>query len=143
MESIISIKNLQIFRDVEGYLFETLRRDDSIFSGDFGQNLVSFVNPGIIKGLHLHNKQTEYTTCISGNIRYVAIKENLNSLPQIQKIDIGEDNPVLIKTLPGTWHGYAPLNNRQAIILYTMDRPYDPKDTDTLERDPYFFGDVW
>jgi len=29
------------------------------------------------------------------------------------------------------------------MILDIMSRPYDPKDPDTQEKDPFTFGDVW
>ena len=138
----IELKKLKSFIDKEGELFEVLRSDDFLYEGKFGQNLVSIVKPGIIKGLHFHEKQTEYTTCIKGNILYVAIKETKGS-PLIEKFQIGESNRIMIKTSPGLWHGYKVLGNSEAVILYTMNRPYDPKNTDTLEKDPYFFGDIW
>ncbi|MEK6872570.1 MAG: dTDP-4-dehydrorhamnose 3,5-epimerase family protein [Nanoarchaeota archaeon] len=138
----IEFKKLKPFIDHEGELFEVLRSDDSIFEGKFGQNLVSIVNPGSIKGLHFHKKQTEYTTCINGTILYVAIKE-IKGSSLIKKFQIGVSNRILIKTPPGIWHGYKVLGNSEAIILYTMDKLYNPKDTDTLDRNPYYFGNIW
>ena len=139
----VEIKELKVFDlGEEGRLFETLRSDDKLYEGKFGQNLISEVNPGVIKGLHKHNKQTEYTTCVSGNILYVAVKENKNGV-EIKKFVIGERNPIMIKTPPGIWHGYTPLDGKKALILYTMDRAYNPKDTDTEEKDVMSFGDVW
>ena len=143
MPTKIEIKELKSFFDNDGELFETLRADDSLYDGKFGQNLVSIVKPGVIKGLHLHHRQIEYTTCIKGNILYVAITEIPDSQPVIQKFAMGEKNRILIKTPPGIWHGYTPLNNQEAVILYTMNQAYNPKDTDTEEKDPFAFGDVW
>lgn len=139
----IQIKNLKSFFDADGELFETLRSDDPFYGGNFGQNLISIVKPGVIKGLHLHHNQVEYTTCIKGNILYVAIEENQNSPPNIEKFVIGESSRLLIKTPPGIWHGYTPLNNQEAVILYTMNKPYDPKDPDTEEKDVLSFGNIW
>ncbi len=145
MENKIELKKLKYF-DLgdEGGLFETLRSDDTFYEGNFGQNLVSIVKPGIIKGLHLHHKQVEYTTCLKGNILYVAVTENTSKeSPLIQKFMIGEQNRILIKTPPGIWHGYKVLNDEEAVILYTADKPYNPQDTDTEERDVLSFGNVW
>jgi len=141
--SEIQIKKLNIFANDQGYLFETLRADDKIFDGKFGQVLVSAVYPGIIKGLHLHKKQTDYTTCIKGNIKYVAIKINLDKSIKINTFVVGEKNPILIKCPPGVWHGYTPLSNQEAIVLHLMDKTYDPADPDTDRKDPFEFGDVW
>ncbi|MDP1695949.1 MAG: methyltransferase domain-containing protein [archaeon] len=136
------IKPLKIFANDQGYLFETLRADDKIFEGKFGQVLVSEVYPGVIKGLHLHRKQTDYTTCIKGNIKYILAKE-VDGKVQIKTLIIGEKNPILIKTPPGLWHGYSPLANEKATILHLMDVTFDPKDDDTERKEPYAFGDVW
>lgn len=141
--SLLEVKNLNIFRDSEGELFETLRNDDSLYSGKFGQNLVSIVNPRVIKGLHLHHFQTEYTTCLKGNILYVVVRENPGTTPAIESLEIGERNRVLVKTSPGIWHGYTSLDGKEAVVLYTMDKPYDSKDPDTEDKDPYFYGDIW
>ncbi len=138
----ILIKKLTVFANDQGYLFETLRTDDRIFDKKFGQVLVSEVYPGIIKGLHRHKKQTDYTTCIKGNIKYVAIKE-INGELLINTFVIGEKNPILIKVPPGIWHGYTPVSNESTTVLHTMDLAYDPKDSDTDRVDPFKFGDFW
>ncbi len=139
----IKIKPLKIFANDQGYLFETIRADDEIFDNKFGQNMISTVYPGVIKGLHLHQKQTDYTTCVKGNLKYIAIKENQNKTPTIQTFILGEKNPILIKCPPGIWHGYTPIGNQEALILHTMDKTFDPADDDTQRKDPFAFGDVW
>lgn len=140
----IELKELKIFANDQGYLFETVRNDDKIFDGEFGQVLVSVINPGVIKGLHKHNKQTDYTTCIKGNIKYVAIKEDkMQEKQEIQTFVIGEKNPILIKVPPGFWHGYMSLANQEATVLHLLDRTYNPKDDDTERKNPLTFGDVW
>jgi dTDP-4-dehydrorhamnose 3,5-epimerase len=140
----VKIKPLRVIHErEEGYLFETLRTDDDIFDGKFGQNLVSVVNYGIIKGLHRHKELTEYITCIKGDIRYVLIKEEENSEPIVEKYDLGDINGLLIKTPPGIWHGFTPLNGEKAIVLYTMDKPYDPREVDQETKDPLTFGNIW
>jgi dTDP-4-dehydrorhamnose 3,5-epimerase len=140
----IEIKKLKVFDEgEEGYLFETLRADDYFFEGEFGQNLISFIKPGIIKGLHIHEKQTEYTACIKGNILYVAIKEIPGKEPIIEKYLMGEKNMILLKTPPGIWHGYMVLDDSDAVVLYAMNKTYNPENVDQESKDPNFFGDVW
>jgi len=141
MAEEIQIKKLRSFFDEEGELFETLRSDDNLYGGRFGQNLISIVKPGIIKGFHKHERQVEYTTCVKGNILYIAVTET-PKVPIIQKFIVGEENRVLIRTPPGIWHGFKALE-REAVVLYTMDKPYDPKNTDTADKNPLSFGDIW
>src|SRR3989344_2888473 len=102
----VEIKKLKIFANEQGYLFETLRNDDSFYNKEFGQVLIFEVYPGVIKGYHLHEKHDEYITCIRGNIKYVVVKEYPNGSRKINKFVIGEKNPVLIKIPRGLWRGY-------------------------------------
>ena len=138
----LEFKQIKIFANDQGYLFETVRKDDKIFDGQFGQVLVSVLYPGIIKGLHKHELQTDYTTCIKGNIKYCVVKEK-DGKPEIEAYIIGEKNPVVIKVPPGIWHGYSPLSSKEAIVLHLMDKTYDPKNDDTERKDPCAFGDIW
>ncbi len=139
----IEIKNLKIFANDQGYLFETLRNDDKIFDGKFGQVLISVIYPGVIKGLHLHERQTDYTICIKGDAKYIAIKEKDDGTKEIKTFIIGERNPILVKTPPGIWHGYTPLSNKEIVMLHVEDKAYNPNDDDTKRKDPFEFGDVW
>ncbi|MCK9596960.1 dTDP-4-dehydrorhamnose 3,5-epimerase family protein [Candidatus Pacearchaeota archaeon] len=137
----IEIKNLKIFGDDKGYLFEGLRADDKLFNGEFGQCLISVLYPGVIKGLHKHSKQIDYTCCIKGNLKYVLVKEGENGI-ETKIITLGEKNPILIKTTPGLWHGYMALD-KEAIVLHVMNKPYKINEDDTKRLDPYHFGDLW
>jgi len=141
--SIVEIKNLKVFANDQGYLFETLRKDDQIFNGEFGQALISTIYPRVIKGLHLHKNQTDYTTCIKGNVKYVAIKENEDKTIKVETFVIGERNPLLIKVSPNIWHGYMPVGNGEAVILHIEDKPFNPSEDDTQRKDPFYFGDFW
>ncbi len=139
----IKTKLLKIFANEQGHLFETVRADDSLYDGKFGQTLVSVLYPGVIKGLHKHKEQTDYTTCISGEIKYVVVKEKENGEFAIKTFIIGRENPILIKTPPGFWHGYMPLKGKEAIVLHMMDKTFDVNNDDTERRDPFYYGNVW
>lgn len=131
----IKIKKLIIHEDDRGYLFEGLRKDDSLYDGTFGQCLVSIVYPGVTKGLHKHTRQTDYTLCASGRALYIATDGK-----NVKKLILDSKKPVLIKVPPGIWHGYKALDN-EAMIIHIMDITYDPEDTE--EKDPNAFGDIW
>ncbi len=139
----VELKPLKIFANDQGYLFETLRNDDSIYGNEFGQVLISEIYPGVIKGFHLHEKHEEYTVCVKGNIKYIAVKEYSDGSKKINTFVIGEKNPVLVKVPRGVWHGYMPLENKSATLVYVMSRPYNQKDPDTKEKDVFAFGDLW
>ena len=139
----VEIKKLKVFANEQGYLFETLRNDDSFYNKEFGQVLIFEVYPGVVKGYHLHEKHDEYIACVKGNIKYVVVKEYPDGSKKINQFVIGEKNPVLIKIPRGLWRGYMPLANQPAMVMDIMSKPYDPKYPDTQEKDPFAFGDVW
>src|SRR3989344_1601756 len=139
----VEIKKLKVFANDQGYLFETLRNDDTFYNKEFGQVLIFEIYPGVIKGYHLHEKHDEYVACVKGNVKYVVAKEFPDGSRKINKFVIGERNPALIKIPKGLWRGYMPLGNQSAMVMDIMSRPYDSKDPDTKEKDPYAFGDVW
>ena len=119
---MVEIKNLTKHEDDRGYLCELLRKDDKLFDGEFGQVLVSVLKKGVRKGLHLHRKQTDYTTCIKGRINYYVEGMMVTMTP---------DNLILIKVPPGEWHGYEALED--SILIHIMDKTYDPTDTEVKE----------
>jgi len=131
----IKLKKLVIHKDDRGYLFEGLRKDDKLFDGVFGQCLISVVYPNVIKGLHKHTKQTDYTLCAKGRLLYIAADGK-----RVKKFLLDSNDPILIKVPPGIWHGYKALDE-EVIVVHIMDTTYDPNDTDS--KDPMAFGDVW
>ena len=130
----LETKQLNVFKDERGYMI-SLRANEEIFNGKFGQCLLSVIYPGIIKGLHLHKKQTDFCVCVKGHAKYVATDGK-----EFESFIIGESNPLLVKVSPGIWHGYMALDN-ETIIMHTMDTYYDSKDTEKI--DPFSFGDLW
>ena len=131
----VKIKKLVIHKDERGYLFEGLRKDDSMFNGEYGQCLISVVYAGIIKGFHKHEKQTDYTLCAKGKVLYI-----VSDGKEIKKIILDGEDPLLVKVPPGLWHGYKALE-KEAILIHIMDTIYDLEDTEA--KDPHSFGDVW
>jgi dTDP-4-dehydrorhamnose 3,5-epimerase-like enzyme len=131
----IEIKKLIIHKDERGYLFEGLKNNDHLFDGKFGQCLISVVNPEIIKGLHKHKIQTDYTLCVKGKVLYVVGDEE-----KFEQFILDGDDPLLIKVPPGYWHGYKAMND-EALLVHIMDTIFDPNDTEAV--DPYHFGDFW
>ncbi len=139
----VAVKKLKIFANDQGYLFETLRNDDSFYDKEFGQVLMFEVYPGVIKGYHLHEKHDEYISCVKGNIKYVIVKEYPDGSHKINTFVLGERNPMLLKIPRGLWRGYMPLGNQPAMVMDIMSRPYNSQDPDTKEKDVFAFGDVW
>lgn len=137
----VEIKKLKIHADDRGYLFEGLRSDDAIFDGKFGQSLVSVLYPGVVKAWHKHEKQTDYTLCALGDVKYCVAEELEGGKAKVETFFLGERSLNLIKVPPGLWHGYTALGNQRAILFHIMDVTFDSEDTQS--KDYLTFGDVW
>ncbi|HLD06462.1 MAG TPA: dTDP-4-dehydrorhamnose 3,5-epimerase family protein [Candidatus Nanoarchaeia archaeon] len=131
----VQAKRLIVHADGRGYLFEGLRADDGLFGGRYGQCLISVLHDGVIKGLHLHRKQTDFTLCAKGRVLYVATDGT-----KVRKFLLDGAAPVLLKIPPGVWHGYQAIGG-EALLVHIMDMAYDPADTEA--RDPHAFGNLW
>ena len=135
------IKRLQVHADDRGYLFEGLRNDDAVFGGKFGQSLISVLYPGVVKAWHKHEKQTDYTLCALGDVKYCVAEELENGKTKVETFFLGERSLNLIKVPPGLWHGYMAVGNQKAVLVHIMDVTFNPADTET--KNYLAFGDVW
>ena len=136
----IETKQMKVHLDDRGHLFEALRNDDKLFDGVFGQVTVSTLFPGVVKAWHRHHKQIDYTFCVEGNLKLLLAEENGKNF-EIKEFYLGEKNPLLVKIPPGIWHGYTPIGNKKATIIYVTNTTYDSKDEE--RKDWTAFGDVW
>jgi dTDP-4-dehydrorhamnose 3,5-epimerase len=135
-----NVKKLKKFEDERGYLFETLRSDDSLFEGKFGQALVSLSKPGQIRAWHRHKNQTDYTVCVKGNIKLCTAEEKENGKVEIKEYLMGKDNMILVKVPAGVWHGYTPIGEKEVLVFYIMDQTYDSKNPDEERKEWDAFG---
>ncbi len=131
------IKDLKVFLDDRGSLFEALRVDDKIFDTEFAQLTVATVFPGVVKAWHRHQKQTDFMVCVKGNIK-LCLTENGKD---IRTYFLGEKNPILIKIPKKLWHGYICIGDQSAIVLYVTNQTYNKEDEERLDWQA--FGDVW
>jgi dTDP-4-dehydrorhamnose 3,5-epimerase len=124
-------KKLKVISDERGFLMELLRADDEFFD-TFGQVYMTAVYPGVVKGWHYHQNQTDYMACISGMIKLVLYDGRKDS-PTYQEINeffIGDKNPELIKILPGIYHGFKGIATQPALIINTINPPYNHEKPD-------------
>jgi dTDP-4-dehydrorhamnose 3,5-epimerase len=137
-------KDLSVFLDDRGYLYEILRFNDKIFEGaKFEQITFSHLFPGVVNGFHYHKKQTDWIVCAEGNVRVVLVdfrkhipagdgvegREHELKKVLVPEIHfIGERKPLLLKVPKGVWHGYSAVGNKPASIIYVTDCTYDPND---------------
>lgn len=130
------IKTLGIFLDDRGYLSEILRSDDPFYS-KFGQVYLSTINPNTIKGFHVHEKKTDIITCVSGQVKFVAILSGKNNeLVNLHEIHMSSVSRKLVVVPPGWWHGWMCIGSKEAMLINVTTEPFHAHDKDERRIDP-------
>ena len=78
---------------------------------------LSSVNPGEIKGPHLHKNRTSYFSCIHGEAVFVIQDENGN----FEEIEVDSENPVLICVPNGIASAHVNVGKEQSRVLVLAD----------------------
>ena len=130
------IKTLNFFLDDRGYLSEMLRADDPFYS-KFGQVYISTINPGTIKGFHIHEKKTDIITCVFGQVKFVVVESGKNDeLINLYEVHLSPMNRKLVVIPPGLWHGWMCIGNKEAILVNVTTEPFYEHDKDEQRVDP-------
>ena len=131
----IEIKKLSVRRDHRGFLFELLRGSEKIKADGqkaFGQVYVSACYPAVIKGKHMHKKQTDHLTIIKGNgfIHLHDARKGSRTNGEKAAIEAGEGNLVLVRIPPGVWHSIENVGTETLYFVNYVTCEYDPDSPD-------------
>ena len=130
----IKVKSLKIFADERGFFTEIFKSNmKEIFSDEIVQANLSITYPGIIRAWHRHERgQIDYFVVVKGAAKICAYKEESKELNEV--ISTGKE--IQVVRVPGFyWHGFKALGNEPSIIIYFVNKLYDPKDPDEIRRD--------
>ena len=109
---------------VNGSLTVIWRDWDKILEVEPKMVYVSSVNPGEIKGPHLHTKRDSYFVCIRGKVIFVAKDEKGNYL----EIESSEKKPVLIQVPKNFISAHINPTNEVSTILTLANPAWTPND---------------
>jgi dTDP-4-dehydrorhamnose 3,5-epimerase len=114
-----------------GYLLEIQRNDDLHYRG-FGQLYLTCTLPGVVKAWYRHQKQLDQITLVRGELAFVLYdgREDSPTYHNILEIILTDQEPVLIQTPPGIWHGFKALGNEPAQLLHLNSTAFDFEHTD-------------
>ena len=131
----VKIIPLRQIPDERGKIMHMLRSTDPHFER-FGEVYFSFAYPGVIKGWHLHTKQTQFYAVISGMIKLVMYDERKDSKThgELMEIFTGEDNYQLVRIPVGVVNGYKTIGLKTAIVANCATEPHEPNEM--LRYDP-------
>lgn len=120
--------------DDRGKICHMLKRTDPYFK-EFGEIYFSFINPGIVKAWHWHDKMTLNYAVPLGMIKLVLYDDRSDS-PTYHVIDeyvIGEYNYILITVPPHVWNGFMCIGPNIAMVANCATLPHDPKEIKRID----------
>ena len=117
-----------------GSLTVVWRDWDNIIKNHPKMVYVSLVNPGEIKGPHIHTKRNSYFTCIHGKVVFI-IKDHSGKYTEIESND---EEPVLIFVPKNIPSAHVNISNKVSKVLTLADIAWKPSDN---EMKNIFFND--
>ena len=123
---------------INGNLTVIWRDWDNIVKNEPKMVYVSSINPGEIKGPHLHTKRNSYFVCIHGKVVFI-IKDTNGKYHEIQSSD---ENPVLIHVPKNYSSAHINLSNSVSKVLVLADIAWRPNDDEmkNVSFDDYDWG---
>jgi dTDP-4-dehydrorhamnose 3,5-epimerase len=119
---------LQFFADDRGWSLMNMLTG---VMGPQGQMNYSMQYPDVVKAWHRHDHQTDFWTCVQGNIKAGIYREADGAAWMVV---IGEKRPGVLVIPPPLWHGAAVVGAAPAGLLYYVTRGYNPKNPDEYRR---------
>ena len=111
---------------VNGSLTVVWRDWDNLIKNHPKMVYVNSINPGEIKGPHIHKNRTTYFSCISGNVVLV-IQDNDKKFHEIK---MNSDKPILITTPNGVATAIVNPSIKIAKLLVLADIAWRPNDNE-------------
>lgn len=134
----VQVKQLRVIPDERGWLMEMLRADDPFFQR-FGQVYLTAVYPGVVKGWHWHERQTDHFVCVKGMAKVVLYDRRPDSPTkgEIAEFFMGERNQILVVIPAGVLHGMKGIGTEPALIINVPTQTYDYAEPDEQRVSPH------
>lgn len=132
----VSVRELMVFENELGGVKHMLKKQWPEFK-EFGEVYFSTVNAGVIKGWKKHDSTTLNYSVPIGNVKVVIYDDNSSSptYQQIQEVELGEANHILLTIPPQVWYSFSALNNDKAIICNLIDIEHSDDNHHQVELD--------
>jgi dTDP-4-dehydrorhamnose 3,5-epimerase len=104
-----------------------LRADEAHFER-FGEIYFSMVNPGVVKGWHIHDRMTLNYAVPMGSIKMVLYDDRASSKTkgELMELFVGERNYQLVTVPPGIWNGFKGIGTTPSLVANCATLPHDP-----------------
>ncbi len=113
------VKSLDSYSDERGWLAEFFRHDELPADVHPVMGYVSATRPGVERGPHEHQFQTDLFVFFHGQFRLYLWDPRPDSPTRNvrQILDVGQDNPKVVIVPPGIVHGYRNVGPTDAFII--------------------------
>ncbi|MHB8619596.1 MAG: dTDP-4-dehydrorhamnose 3,5-epimerase [Chloroflexota bacterium] len=130
----VRITPLRQIVDERGKVMHMLRRDAPHFQ-QFGEIYFSVVNPGVIKGWHLHREMVINYAVPSGQIKLVLYDDRPTSgtRKELMELFCGPDNYALVTVPAEVWNGFKGLGSVPSIVANCASIPHEPGEITRLD----------
>jgi dTDP-4-dehydrorhamnose 3,5-epimerase len=130
----VLVTPLRQIPDERGKIMHMLRVTDPHFEA-FGEIYFSVVYPGVIKGWHIHTRQVQNYSVVSGRIKLALYdqREGSPTVGQLQEIYLGGENYNLVRIPTGVYNGFKAVGSEPAIVANCATVPHDPDEISRLD----------
>lgn len=121
----VIVKKLNKYEDERGWLTEIFRDDE--VSPKPVMAYVSATKPGIVRGPHEHEKQTDVFVFIGPGMVELNLwdrRKDSETNGEHVKIAVGENNPAMVIVPPGVVHAYKCVSENDAWCINLPDKLY-------------------
>ncbi len=132
----VRITPLRQIHDDRGKIMKMLSRDDEVFR-EFGEIYFSVVNPGVVKGWHIHSEMWLNYVVVSGAIKFVLHDDRVGSPTrgETQEMFLSPENHQLVTVPPKVWNGFKGISLEPAVVANCATIPHDP--SEIARKDPH------
>lgn len=123
----VRVFDLKVFADSRGSFCEAFKFS-RVGGGPWVQWNVSRSVAGVVRGLHLHRKQTDYWHIVAGSALagLVDMRPDSRTYRKAVCLPLRADRPQTVSIPPGVLHGFRGLSD--LVLMYLLDQEYDPAD---------------
>jgi dTDP-4-dehydrorhamnose 3,5-epimerase len=126
----VEISPFQVFSDERGWLSELYRSDEMPASDMPEMGYLSSTKPGVARGPHEHEAQTDRFAFFHGAYHVVMwdARAGSPSFGRKTEMTVGVKNSVVVVIPPGVVHAYRNVGKEDAFVLNFPDRLYAGKE---------------
>ena len=126
IEGVI-IKKLSRYDDQRGWLIELFRHDEIPPEYHPAMAYISQTRPGVARGPHEHKEQTDCFCFVGPSTFRLYLWDNRENSPtcgQTFKIDLGENQKMLVIVPPGVVHAYKNIGTVDGLVYNAPNKLY-------------------